>query len=330
MESQTGPGTAAARRGSRRIADVALLTGVLLVLVMVLVAATLAVRWAWQPAPAPEEQVSCAPYGLDGVRTAPRGEGAPLSDGPVLSGGVRWEEGPSDRLDVPFEHDGVAGSYHVFADGIDWSEPVGVVFRFHGDGAYEFHHPEHKVSCLAAVARSHNAVLVAPRTPDRQGEPTWWEDLDGNAEWFLALAEQRIFAEYDLDRSRTWLHGYSGGAEFISYELLADRADFVEGGGAVLAGGGGAPATASSEPTDEQREQLLLHWDVGLEDDGTDPSAPFDALAAASAGHAWYEAAGWARTSVRYREGVDHFELPEARVLGEVLTAAERSTGARD
>ena len=193
--------------------------------------------------------------------------------------------------------------------------PVGVVFRLHGDGAYEYVHPEHKVSCLAEVARSHNAILVAPRTPDRQGEPTWWEDLDGNAEWFLALAEQRIFAEYDLDRSRTWLHGYSGGAEFISYELLADRADFLQGGGAVLSGGGGAPSTGTSEPTQEQLEQLVLHWDVGLEDDGTDPWAPFDALSAATAGHAWYEDAGYERTSVRFREGVDHFELPEARVL---------------
>ncbi|WP_424347123.1 hypothetical protein [Kocuria sp. CH-021] len=319
MKTRTGPGGAAPRRGSGRAVDVAILTGAL----VLLVAATLAGRWAWQPAPAPEDRVSCAPYGLEDVRVAPRGGIAPLNDGPVRSGGLRWREAPSDRMDVAFEHDGTTSSYHVFADGIDWSEPVGVVFRLHGDGAYEFHHPQHKVSCLAEVARSHNAVLVAPRTPDRQGEPTWWEDLDGNAEWFLALAEQEIFAEYDLDRSRTWLHGYSGGAEFISYELLADRADFLRGGGAVLSGGGGAPSSGDSEPTEEQLEQLVLHWDVGLEDDGTDPWAPFDALSAAAAGHAWYEDAGYERTSVRYREGVDHFELPEARVLDAAMTAGE-------
>ena len=311
---------AAAGRSPRRGPALALL----LVGAALLVAATLGVRWAWHPAPTTAEQVSCAPYGLEGVSVAPRGGRGPLGDGPVLSGGVRWQQGPADRMNVPFEHDGVTSSYHVFAEGVDWSRPVGVVFRFHGDGAYEFHNPQHKVSCLAEVARSHNMVLVAPRTPDRQGEPTWWEDLDGNAEWFTALAEQRIFPAYDLDRSRTWLHGYSGGAEFISYELLADRVDLLQGGGAVLSGGGGAPSTGSSQPTRQQLEQLLLHWDVGRDDDGTDPLAPFDALAAAAAGHARYEAAGYQRTSVRYREGVDHFELPEARVLGEVLTAAER------
>jgi poly(3-hydroxybutyrate) depolymerase len=311
------------RHGSRRMAAVALLTGSL----VLLVAASFGARWAWDPAPTTEDEVSCAPYGLAGVSVAPRGVPGPLSDGPVLSRGPRLQEGPSDRMDVPFEHDGVTSSYHVFADGIDWSRPVGVVFRLHGDGAYEYYHPEHKVSCLAAVARSHNAVLVAPRTPDRQGEPTWWEDLEGNADWFLALAEQEIFTEYDIDRSRTWLHGYSGGAEFISYELLADRVDFLQGGGAVLTGGGGAPGTGSSQPTEEQRENLVLHWDVGLDDDGSDPSAPFDALSAAAAGHARYEDAGYRRTSVRYREGVDHFQLPEARVLGDVLTSAARGGG---
>ncbi|MEX5295336.1 hypothetical protein QYM41_08645 [Kocuria sp. CPCC 205268] len=319
MKTQTGPGESAPRRGSGRAVDVVVLTGVLLLLL----AAVLAGRWVWQPDQESGDQVSCAPYGLEGLSIAPRGGTSPLHTGPVLSGGHRWAEGPSDRLDVVFEHGGTTSSYHVFADGIDWSEPVGVVFRLHGDGAYEYVHPEHKVSCLAEVARSHNAILVVPRTPDRQGEATWWEDLDGNAEWFLALAEQEIFAEYDLDRSRTWLHGYSGGAEFISYELLADRAYFLQGGGAVLSGGGGAPSSGESEPTAEQLERLVLHWDVGLEDDGTDPWAPFDALSAAAAGHAWYEDAGYERTSVRYREGVDHFELPEARVLEAALTAAE-------
>lgn len=306
------------RRPSRTIASLALLIAA----TVLLVAVTLGARWVWQPTASPGDLVSCASYGLEDVRVRPRGDRGPLNDGPVLSGGVRLKEGPADRLNVPFEHGGVTSSYHVFADGIDWTEPVGVVFRLHGDGAYEFHNPQHKISCLASVARAHNAILVVPRTPDRRGEPTWWQDLDRNADWFLALAEQEIFGRYDLDRSRTWLYGYSGGAEFISYELLADRVDFLEGGGAILAGGGGAPNSASSDPTDGQLERLLLHWDVGLDDNGSDPHAPFDALSAAAAGHAWYEDAGYERTSVRYREGVNHFELPEARLLGEILTTA--------
>lgn len=319
----------AARRGPRRALLATLLVVLSAVLAALLVVATLGSRWPWHPAPTVGERISCAPYGLEGVEVVPRGGRGPLGDGPVRSGG-QWREEPSDRLNVSFEHDGTTSSYHVFAEGVDRSRPVGVVFRLHGDGAYEFHHPQYKVSCLAEVARSHNMVLVAPRTPDRTDVPTWWEDLDGNAEWFEALAEEEIFPVYDVDRSRTWLHGYSGGAEFISYEMLADRVDFLPGGGAVLAGGGGAPFTASAQPSRQQLERLLLHWDVGRDDDGTDPRAPFDALAAAAAGHAWYEDAGYRRTSVRFRDGVDHFELPEARVLDQVLEAAERGSAVGD
>ena len=89
MKTHPDPGQAAPRRGSRPIVDVAILTGALLALV----AATLAARWAWTTAPGPQEQVSCAPYGLEDVSTAPRGGARPLSTGPVLSGGLRWAEG---------------------------------------------------------------------------------------------------------------------------------------------------------------------------------------------------------------------------------------------
>lgn len=304
----------------RRRALVATVVASGLALALVLIALP---RLLWEPGLEAPGTVSCAAYGLPELTVPSRPGHRPLGDGPVLSQGPRLGEGPADRWDVAFEHEGVTSTYHVFADGIDWSRPVGVVFRLHGDGAYEFHHPQRKLSCLAEVARSHNAILVAPRTPDRTGEPTWWEDLDGNAEWFLALAEQRVFAEYDLDRSRTWLHGYSGGAEFISYELLADRIGLLEGGGAILSGGGGAPAGAASAPTAEQRADLRLHWDVGADDDGTDPHAPFDALRAARAGEAWYDRRGFERTSLQVREDTDHFELPEAQVLDRLLTAAE-------
>lgn len=146
---------------------------------------------------------------------------------------------------------------------------------------------------------------------------------DSNAQWFLALVEERLEPEYDIDRSRTWLTGYSGGAQFISQELLADHVDLVPGGGAIMMGGGQAPDSPSAEPTREQLRELRLRWDVGEEDDGRDSRARFDALSAAWDGHGWYERQGYEHTRIRVREDVDHFELPYARVLDRVLTSAE-------
>ena len=77
---------------------------------------------------------------------------------------------------------------------------MGVVYHFHGDGAFEYESPQYTASCLAEVAREHNMLLVVPRTPDRAGEITWWEERDLNAQWFLSLVEERLEPEYDIDR----------------------------------------------------------------------------------------------------------------------------------
>lgn len=85
---------------------------------------------------------------------------------------------------------------------------------------------------MAAEARKKNMVLVVPISPDRQARGngiTWWEEADANGDWFRAL-QSSLTARYGLDTSRVWLTGYSGGAEFITYELLADRQSWIKGG----------------------------------------------------------------------------------------------------
>ncbi|WP_424347132.1 hypothetical protein [Kocuria sp. CH-021] len=317
------------RRARRRLRLLA--AGALALVVLLVATVALLVDRGAEESPEAEapETVSCARYGLDGVRVTARGPGGP-TDGAVLDARVF---GPGqerqDRFQLEFEHEGITSSYHVFAEGLDWDRPVGVVYHFHGDGAFEYESPEYTSSCLAEVAREHNMLLVVPRTPDRSGDTTWWEERDHNGQWFRALVEERIEPEYDIDRSRTWLTGYSGGAQFISQELLADHVDLVPGGGAIMMGGGQAPDWPSAEPTREQLEELRLRWDVGTEDDGTDPQARFDALSAAWDGHHWYEDQGFEHVRIRTREGVDHFGLPYARILERMLSAAEERAEAQ-
>lgn len=299
-----------------------------LVLLLVAAVAVLVDRADEPPQVEAPETVSCSRYGLEGVRVQTRGPGASTDNGLFGSRVFGPGDQTRDRFGLGFAHAGVTSRYHVLAEGLDWSRPVGVVFHLHGDGAFEYESPEYSVSCMAEIARQHNMLLVVPRTPDRAGEPTWWEQRERNAQWFRALVERRVLADYDIDRSRTWLTGYSGGAQLISQELLADHIDLVPGGGAIMMGGGEAPGNASEDPTRAQLESLRLHWDVGTEDDGTDPRARFDALSAARAGHAWYERQGFDRASIRYRRGVDHFHLPYAAILDRQLAAAEEERAA--
>ena len=309
---------------------VAGLVVLLLVLLLAVVVPALLDRPEEEPQAEAPQTVSCSRYGLEDVRVRARGPGDTDGRGVLGAGAFGPGDETRDRFGIDFQHDGVTSQYHVLAEGLDWSRPVGVVYHLHGDGAFEYESPQYSVSCMAEVAREHNMLLVVPRTPDHAGEPTWWEEIERNARWFRALVEQRLLADYDVDRSRTWLTGYSGGAQFISEELLADHLDLVPGGGAIMMGGGEAPERASSDPTRSQLEGLLLRWDVGTEDDGSDPRARFDALSAARAGHAWYERRGYDHASIRYRRGVDHFQLPYAGILDRALTAAEEGTPAED
>lgn len=135
------------------------------------------------------------------------------------------------------DHD--LGNVRVYTEGVDFSRPVGVVVRLHGDGAYEYHHPEYRLDGLAEIAAQHNRILVAPLTPDT-GTTTWWRESEANADWLAGLMEQQVLPTYGVDRSDIWWMGYSGGAELLARELIVTEPQLVTGG-AVMLGGGGRP-----------------------------------------------------------------------------------------
>lgn len=225
----------------------------------------------------------------------------------------------SVQLARDFTSGEVTSGYHLFTRDVNFDEPVGVVVRLHGDGGNEYGDPDGLLNCLAAVAASHNMVLLAPLTPDVQGEMTWWEDISTNLPWLNDLLRQRVLEPYGLDSEHVWWMGYSGGAEMISYGVLPRNPETVTGG-AVMIGGGGAPQELVEEPTSSQRQSLDLIWVTGTLDDGTGTYAPFDALTATQEGSAWYREQGFEQVRAEYPEGEDHFSLPQARILDEALS----------
>lgn len=216
------------------------------------------------------------------------------------------------------------GSYKVFESGIDPARPVGLLFRLHGDGAYEYDQSPTFLACLAAVAADHNLVMVAPHTPSR--DETWWRQLNRNVVWLKELhGEVGRTVASDLgsvDPERTWWMGYSGGAELLTYGLLPQRGELVTAG-ALMIGGGGAPKSAFPEATvtQQQRDTLPLVWVTGARDDGTDPAADFDALSASRAGAEYYREHGFAGVDTNFSRDADHFTIDQVAVLHETLSA---------
>lgn len=260
----------------------------------------------------------CTKYGLnaDDPRAHPEHTvGVGYRTGSAVS-----EAGPLGSMARSFTANGRTGQYHVIDAGVDPNRPVGLVIHLHGDGAQEYHNPSGRTTCLAAVAASHNDLLVVPRTPDTTGVPTWWEDLEGQRKWLTALVTERLLPDLPVERERVTWTGYSGGAEMLSYGILAGPRDLVTAGAAMI-GGGGAPDALDTPATRQQRKDLQMWWITGRRDDGTDPASTFDAVDVARSGAEFYGEEGFRRVRLDLLPGHDHFDMPDARILDNLLTS---------
>jgi hypothetical protein len=201
-----------------------------------------------------------------------------------------------DRTNVAFSAGGLSSQYHVFAGGLDVTQPLGLLLQFHGDGAYEFLHPSSSYSLggsngIVAKARAHNLITVPVLSPDKVGSVTWWESGSENADYVRALLTH-LRSEYPAIRSdRIWLVGYSGGAQFITQFYLPKHSDTIAGGGSVVFGGGGSPRVVVNPFASALKDAFPMHWYTGLADDGSGGS--YNALRDARAGSAFYRDQGF-------------------------------------
>ena len=124
---------------------------------------------------------------------------------------------------------GTTSQYHVYAEGVDFSKPVGVVFYFDGDywrnDQSKVYDPSGELAQMAASAAAQNMLFVPVISPDTNrydAGVTWWENMDRNGEFFRSFASSFIAAN-GVDSSNVWTMGYSGGAEFPD---LAQRRRF--------------------------------------------------------------------------------------------------------
>lgn len=231
----------------------------------------------------------------------------------------------------------------------------GVLFYFDGDhlsrmGSRLLRRTSPLRAELAQVAADFNMLSVPVLSPGSLRDPhltdtgsyappltyNWWVRARSNGRMVRALIEEIALA-YGVDMSRVWLAGYSGGAEFLSYELLSHDIDWIRGGGATFIGGGGADGVpervrerAALNPSSHER--LLMSWHVGVLD-GRSPSGrrrmatsaegSWSARIAVQEGSAFYEGLG-ARTLLQVTPGRGHTGYPIASLVGADLAAATR------
>lgn len=226
---------------------------------------------------------------------------------------------PGLRTDQVFRLPGRRGlRFHVYARGIRWDRPLGVVYFFGGDyyvpAQTAVRRPTGATLLrLGAIANARNLVLIAVDTPDRRYSPsglTWWvrSRLNGRIFRLFAMVAARRLRP---DPALSWVMGYSGGAEFLTYDLLAHRVPHWLRGGAVMVGGGGVHTAPLPPPAGAA--DLPLHWWTGDADGSPEGSGPlWSAQAAAAEGLHAYREAGWRGARAHTVPGVGHrgYDLP--------------------
>lgn len=224
---------------------------------------------------------------------------------------------------------GNGSQYHVYANGIDWSKPVGVVYYLDGDywtnDQSKIYNPNNaSLTGMAKVANERNMVFVPVISPDknRGGDGvTWWEDMDYNGDWFRNFANW-FNGAVGIDRSNVWTIGYSGGAEFNTFELGADRqTSWRDNGGSIQVGGGGSRGMQTWPSPTAQR--FSFQWYAGSNDVVGNTNPPtWSALGAAQQGHSSYRGAGYWNTSMNTVWGANHYQYNFTDILRQSLDRA--------
>ena len=214
---------------------------------------------------------------------------------------------------------GTTSQYHVYANNLDYSKPVGVVFYFDGDywqrdESKVYTPDEGMLAAMGKIANARNMVFVPVISPDTNasgGGITWWEDMDANGEFFRSFAKSFV-SENNLDASQVWTMGYSGGAEFITYELTDHNTSWRNGGGSV-----DADATTKASP---------MYWWVGAKDtSGNTYPVTWSARGAVESGYNAYLGAGFSDARVKLIDGFSHHDYDLPHILASSLDFAGKT-----
>ena len=114
--------------------------------------------------------------------------------GGSLSAPAQAEVDSGRFLNYSAPNGSISSQYHVYADGLDWAQPVGVVFYFDGDywnsNKSNVYNPDsNTMQQMAQIANEKNMVFVPVISPDKDSSGdgiTWWQNIGENGDFSVA------------------------------------------------------------------------------------------------------------------------------------------------
>ena len=235
---------------------------------------------------------------------------------------------PAAELQVDKTFQSFTGSqytsqYHIYASGLDWAKPVGMLMYTDGSGESGLNDPESDylmagANGIIAVAKKHNMVLVTPFAPNKNcsdGDGSCWYDGDpeGYAKWAEELITS-IESQYQIDKRRVAVGGYSSGATFTTgYWIPSGGAMRTMTDGVLVAISYGGPAYMDEAAyTAEFKANVHMNWNEG-DQDGSLPDV--------QEGYQYYTDKGF-DTSLDLLPGVGHSRSGQFGLIMDAMISA--------
>lgn len=226
----------------------------------------------------------------------------------------------TDSTFLSFSNGEYTSRYHLYAAGLDWTKPVGMIVYGDGSGEYGLKNPSSTyllsgTNGLINVAKRNNMVLLTPFAPnpscgDGGGSCWYMGDPRGYAKWSADLIKH-IQGRYNVAKNRVALGGYSSGAQWLTeYFAPGGHADdIMTDGVAVAISYGGSPKVTTSF-TSSFKSNVHFNWNTGDKDSAWTSSGSYGV----KAGYSWYTNNGFA-TSLDLISGMGHSRSDFGKVM---------------
>jgi predicted peptidase len=197
--------------------------------------------------------------------------------------------------------------YHIYQD-MEINEDTGFMIYFHGDNANDFNNGKNskRINLLVNVAKKYNLLLIAIKTPSE--DLTWWKDGENNAFYADEFINEFLLNEFDLNKDRVLLVGYSGGAEFLTENFIWRYLQKDYKGGTILFAGGSKPLN-NIDFNDSFIKNFSFYYYSGTEDFMHDKVLE---------GANFFKEKGFS-VKTDYPNGEDHFDIPFYSIVEEQL-----------
>jgi predicted esterase len=192
------------------------------------------------------------------VRFAAKGAGTGGTGTPDLSQGTGGQKG---RFEAQYQMPG-GGSSRFMANVPQDNGPQkahGLLVLLHGSSASSY---DTFVDDMAQVAQQNNLIPVSVLAPNGQA---WNEgDMNADAAFLDSLVQQKLYKEYNIDKTKVFFSGQSSGGGFLASHFVALHGNNYRGGAFMQCGL--QPPQSAFTASDVMKRSFKLHFEITSDD----------------------------------------------------------------